>query len=335
MATFVGWDATVTESWLEINSTIQAGNVTLGPSMESTFEASFMRQLFFLPIINSPILLSGIIGNSIALWHIVRLKKVSSPTDVLLLDLIIIDLFVILSSTIEIVQCTLQYSSVKFLGDLCFILSIINLYGIPPFMTCIAIDQYIAVVHPIRSHSWRRPRYYVGLSIATWLIVFSLSLVHFFFTKGTLKDPLSCKALVSLWSGRPVLHLCSEVVTFFVPIVILLACYALTAKKMIEVGAGKESMELMKKKVLKTIWAILALLLFCFAPFHIIELSFVLKNLLSPEYKISMWLKKDEDQASESYVISAILHPGTAAISWAHWFPQVSEKKLTLSESMR
>ncbi|XP_067870023.1 C-X-C chemokine receptor type 1-like [Heterodontus francisci] len=289
MATIVSWNTTVTRSWLEINSTNQTGNASLGPSMDSADTANFLLYLSALPTVLGPLIVLGITGNSVALWHIIRMKQISSPTDVLLLDLTIMNILVILDFTIILLQFALTFIFVKILGHIIAIVNVITLYGNPLFMACIAIDQYIAVVHPIRSHAWRKLRYYVVLSVAAWLALLALSLACFYATEGPSHNNFLCSAQALLWEENLVLMLCPELFAFFIPILVLLACYVLIAKKLIKVGDGKVSMELMKKKVLRTIWAILALLLLCFAPFHITELFFLIKKLLGLSTEITKW----------------------------------------------
>ncbi|XP_038643691.1 mu-type opioid receptor-like [Scyliorhinus canicula] len=280
MAIIGTWNATLTN---------QTGNDSIGQPTDNANESNFMVHLRVIPLFLVLCIVLGIIGNAIALWHIIRKKQFSSPTDVLLLDLIIMNILIILASGIAILEIEHSFISVQLLGFIDVITNVISLYGNPAFMTCIAVDQYIAIVHPITFHAWRKPRYYVVLSLTAWLTFLTLGVLIFFHRKGTLDNPFSCRAQVSIWERNLVLILCTELVVFFIPILILLTCYALSAKKLIEVGAGKESMEMMKKKVLRTILAILALLLLCFAPFHVIELSFILRNLLDSRGEIVRW----------------------------------------------
>ncbi|XP_041031382.1 mu-type opioid receptor-like [Carcharodon carcharias] len=288
MALFEIWNVTVTGTLLEINSTIQNGNTSLGASMGNVEDFTFMIHVLVITIFLGPCFLLGITANSVALWHI-KGKKISSPTDVLLLDLIIMNIFIILASAIAILKIMQSFISVQLVDYFVVSTNIFSLYGSPVFMTCIAVDQYIAVVHPIKFHAWRKPKYYVFLSVAAWLTMLILSLVVFFLARGQLDNSITCSAQVSAWEQDLVLKLCPEMVVFFIPILILLTCYALSANKLSEVGTGKESMEMMKKKVRRTIWAILALLLICVAPYHVTEMSFILKSLLDPTKETVRW----------------------------------------------
>ncbi|XP_067870024.1 lysophosphatidic acid receptor 6-like [Heterodontus francisci] len=289
MATFVSWNATITGPWSEANSSNLTGNASLGHSVDKTFEKMQRIQMIVLPCLLIFVVVLGIAGNSIALWHIARLKKVSSATDVFLLDLTITNVLVILASIFFLIQFIPECVLVKPFLDAHIILSLINIYGNPPFMTCIAIDQYIAVVHPIRSRAWRRPRYYVILSIAIWLSVLAMSLVTFFMLRTNVADDVSCKVKPLVLRPWQIFKLFSEVTFVAIPLLILLICYALTTKKLIEVGAGKESMELMKKKVLKTIVGILALLFFFFASYHIPEIYFVNPRTFSGDHAAALF----------------------------------------------
>ncbi|XP_038644183.1 kappa-type opioid receptor-like [Scyliorhinus canicula] len=231
----------------------------------------------------------GVAGNSISLWYITRRKKVSSATAVLLLDLTITNVLVILASIFYLIHLIQQIKFTKRLLEAHLLIGTVNIFGNPPFMACIAIDQYIAVVHPIRCHNWRRPRYYVALSIVIWLLVLSLSVAAFHFKRNIVDESISCKDKILMRKPLQIFMLVCEMVSFVIPILVLVICYALTVKKLREVGAGKESMKLMKTQVLRTISGILAVLLFCFAPFHIPQLYFSSEGLIGPFNRISVF----------------------------------------------
>ncbi|XP_038630750.1 somatostatin receptor type 5-like [Scyliorhinus canicula] len=279
MATFVTWNATASRHWTGVYSSNHTVNASLGiPEAVETF---------VLPCLLSFTVVLGIVGNSISLWHITRLKKVSSATDVLLLDLTIANVLVILASIFILIHLIPACNFMKPLLDAQLLIGLVNLYGSPLFMSCIAIDQYIAVAHPIRSHAWRRPRYYVALSIVAWLAVLSLSLPAFHFNRNVVDEILSCEDKIITRKSWQIFLLFCEIISFVIPVLVLLLCYALTIKKLIKVGAGKESMELMKTKVRRNISGILALLLLCFAPFHIAELYFMSAVLIDPLNRMS------------------------------------------------
>ncbi|XP_043538379.1 kappa-type opioid receptor-like [Chiloscyllium plagiosum] len=256
--------------------------------MANNEDNSFIARIGIIPIVLAPVIILSIIGNSVALWLLIQ-KKISSPTDVLHLNLTIMNIFTMISETVILLQIIKPLIATEILSRINIIANVFVLYGNPVVMTCIAIDQYIAVVHPIKFQTWRRRQYYVILTIAIWFILFVQSLVAYFITTGPLHELLSCDAQIVLWEENIVVLLCHELFTFFIPILILLSCYAITAKKLIAVGSGKESMTVMKKKALRTILAILALLLCCFAPFHMFELSFGLKSLLGNSGEMIKW----------------------------------------------
>ncbi|XP_038644186.1 G-protein coupled receptor 183-B-like [Scyliorhinus canicula] len=291
MASFMTWNVTVTTTWSELHSPSQSRNTSFVPSINSTSHAWDQTNITVYICFFSLVLLLGISGNAIALWHIIKSKKLSSATDVLLLDLTISNLSVIVASTLNIMAFTIHVISVQLFNNFILLLYTINLYANPPFMACIAVDQYIAVVHPIRSQAWRKRKYYVALSIATWLAVFTLSLVEFFIKRTVSPYSVPCTEMVRVWRLWEILLFVSEVIVFAIPVLILLICYFLTSKKLLEMGKGKESMRLMKKKVLMTIGGILTVLLFCFAPYHVPELYFRAKVLLDPSSPVTVFYR--------------------------------------------
>ncbi|XP_078269217.1 G-protein coupled receptor 183-like, partial [Rhinoraja longicauda] len=277
MATSFSWTVRKNGVLSGSNSTNETGSATLAPSTHALDETMIIMLNCCLPLV----IILGTAGNSVALWHIVRPKKVLSATEVLLLDLIIVDFLIIISAICGSLVSILGLQ-IQLLHAISLFVTLINLYGSPSFMTFIAIDQYIAVAHPILFHAWRRPRYYVVLSVLIWLFVLLLISPGFYVYISTFTDDSPCQTMHSMSMGWKIYLLLSEIMLNVIPALVLFACYALTAKKLVEMGVGKESMNLMRKQVLKTIGTILALLLFCFAPYHCGELYIEIMELVYP-----------------------------------------------------
>ncbi|XP_055503387.1 somatostatin receptor type 4-like [Leucoraja erinacea] len=275
MATSVSWTVRNNEVLSGINSTNETGSGTLAPYSHTFVKTFEMVMICYFPVVIG----LGTVGNSVALWHIVRPKRVLATNEVLLLDLIILDFLIIVSFLVEAINIIPAWK-MRFFDYASYLVALLNLHGSPSFMTFIAIDQYIAVAHPILFHAWRRPRYYIVLSLIIWLFVLVLTIPVFVITMPSANR--ACEMGHSIAMGWKIHLLFSHVILSVIPVLVLLVCYALTANKLKEVGVGKESMKLMRKQVLKTIGAILALLLFCFAPFHCGELFAAIMDLVYP-----------------------------------------------------
>ncbi|XP_078056683.1 somatostatin receptor type 4-like [Mustelus asterias] len=313
MATFVSWNATVNRHWTGIDSSNHTGNASFGrPGAIEQIET------LVVPCLLSFTVVLGIAGNSISLWYITRLRKVSSATDVLLLDLTITNILVILASIFYLIHLIPGCQFSKLLLEARLLIGLVNIYSNPPFMAGIAIDRYLAISHPIRSHAWRRPRYYVALSIITWLAVLALTLTAFHFTRNVVDESITCREKILTRRSQQIFMLFCEVISFVMPVIVLLICYALTMKKLKEVGSGKISMKLMKTKVLKTISGILILLLFCFAPFHITELTVLEKR---SDYLNPKLYGRAQRKVSDSCFIFAILQAAITGMSNICWHP--------------
>ncbi|MGH0130000.1 UNVERIFIED_CONTAM: hypothetical protein FKN15_040511 [Acipenser sinensis] len=112
-----------------------------------------------------------------------------------------------------------------------------NIYGCTMFLTCICVDRYIAVVHPIKYLKLQRPVYRALVSCVIWLVIAIVVLTYAFSgrTANRFADgKISCMENFGKksWSGwlAPI-AISSSIAGFFLPFFSIVTCYSLIARR--------------------------------------------------------------------------------------------------------
>ncbi|KAJ8016926.1 hypothetical protein DPEC_G00012430 [Dallia pectoralis] len=157
-----------------------------------------------------------------------------------------------------------------------------NIYISIAFMTCICVDRYVAVVHP---HAYLRVRNSycaIVVSALVWATAGAAAL-HFILAgpldsrpDGGPNGRRSCFENFSQdeWNKRvgpsSILGL---VFGSLVPSVVILVCYPLVARRITRIRNNTA------RGALRVIYTILAITLFCFMPYHVVQFLHLLRRL--------------------------------------------------------
>ncbi|XP_060710512.1 lysophosphatidic acid receptor 6-like [Hemiscyllium ocellatum] len=278
----LGWTSH-TSSPMSTNSTGSA-NLTNNTN-PCQVSADFQYVLF--PVVYSLVFVFGTVSNLCVLWYLFRKKGEFTPSDIFMINLAVIDFIFTVLLPFKIVYHALENDWIfgevvcKITGSL----FIANMYGSTLFLTCICVDRYIAVVHPIRSLWLRRTRYSVVTCCLIWLLLATSLLYLCLRVPLTSRFPngnTACLENFSMdtWSGHiSRISIAAAVGGFFIPLVVIIVCYPLIAKKLLEPTAGKESVHSVKRKALRTVLVVLVVFLICFVPYHLIQLVHTLRRI--------------------------------------------------------
>jgi len=139
-------------------------------------------------------------------------------------------------------------------------------------IACISVDRLLAVVYPIRSLAWRRPRYAAGACVAAWALALAAS-APLAVLPQTMRlgspDVTTCHN-VQRWTwqrwGYPAYFVAVAGVLFLLPALVTLACYVSVVRTLRRLPdkAGRNS----RRKARAALMALTVLVLFlvCFAP---------------------------------------------------------------------
>ena len=99
-------------------------------------------------------------------------------------------------------------------------------------LTVMSIDRYLAVVHPIRSAKWRRPRVAKVINSMVWVVSFLVVLPVIIYSD--VQDKFnSCNMSwpdpQEVWSTAFILY--TAILGFFAPLLIICLCYLLILLK--------------------------------------------------------------------------------------------------------
>uniref|UniRef100_A0A4W5LAJ3 G-protein coupled receptors family 1 profile domain-containing protein n=1 Tax=Hucho hucho TaxID=62062 RepID=A0A4W5LAJ3_9TELE len=124
-------------------------------------------------VISLSVFVVGLIGNTLAIYVVLRYAKMKTVTNIYILNLAVADELYILGLPFLTTQNVLSYW--PFGSFLCRVLMTAD--SMSQFtsifcLTVMSIDRYLAVVHPIRSTKWRRPRVAKVVSAAVWALSF-------------------------------------------------------------------------------------------------------------------------------------------------------------------
>ena len=125
------------------------------------------------PLIYIIVCIIGLGGNTLVIHIVLHYSKTESVTNIYILNLAIADELFMLGLPFLAVQNTLQtWPFGSFMCRLVMTVDSINQFTSIFCLTVMSIDRYLAVVHPIRSTRWRRPRVAKAVSAAVWGVSF-------------------------------------------------------------------------------------------------------------------------------------------------------------------
>ncbi|KAI4893899.1 hypothetical protein NFI96_013424 [Prochilodus magdalenae] len=188
-------------------------------------------------------LVLGFPTNLLVMWQIATRKSEGSTSDIFIFNLAVLDAYFCLMTPVDIVnRIYLDDAGIWYFQRFA--------YGVkdaaPLFLTCICLDRYIAVVHPILFTGIRDNRIRVAVSIAVWGLVLAYALT---------KCILGVIKVNEVFSGL-------ILSAFFVMVFCNLSIIWVLRRSV----AGKEVMNPVKKKAFKMVIIVLAIIVANYLP---------------------------------------------------------------------
>ncbi|XP_029434254.1 lysophosphatidic acid receptor 6-like [Rhinatrema bivittatum] len=245
----------------------------MNTSSNCSLLADFQYHLF--SIIYSLVFILGLIENVLALYVLTCKVKNSTQSYVYFINLAVVDTMFVCMLPFRIHYHINENNWI--FGDItCRItgtLYFTNIYLSIGFFTCICVDRYIAVVHPLTYLRIRVSHYNIVLTVLLWAI--AVAIVVPLVLGGRLDNFLENNKTAcyesfpeSSWKKRLVpYNTCALVFGFVIPFSIIMISYPLIAKRI-----SKIQTSIHKKKALRTIFMILAISILCFLPYHLTHL---------------------------------------------------------------
>ncbi|CAM9692163.1 S-geranylgeranyl-glutathione receptor P2RY8-like [Lampetra fluviatilis] len=127
------------------------------------------------PIIYIIVIIVSLPVNAAALWFLVNptVNVKRTPSTVFTKNLAAVDLLYLLFLPLAIAY-NFNGNDWRFGTVLCHVvvsLTYLNAHCSIFLLTCISVDRYLALVHPVKSRPWRTPRYAAALSAVMWALM--------------------------------------------------------------------------------------------------------------------------------------------------------------------
>ncbi|KAM9856949.1 somatostatin-like receptor F_48D10.1 [Aulostomus maculatus] len=227
-------------------------------------------------VISLTVFLVGLVGNTLAIYVVLRYAKMKTVTNIYILNLAVADELYIIGLPFLTTQNVLSYWPFgSFLCRVVMTADSMNQFTSIFCLTVMSIDRYLAVVHPIRSTKWRHPRVAKAVSAAVWAVSFVVVLPVVIFSD--VQDTFnSCNMIwpepTDVWSTAFILY--TATVGFFGPLLIICLCYLLIVIKVkssgVRVGFTKRRRS--ERKVTRMVVVIVVVFVLCWLPFFIINI---------------------------------------------------------------
>ncbi|XP_054851035.1 somatostatin receptor type 5 [Eublepharis macularius] len=229
-----------------------------------------------IPVIYLLVCTIGLGGNTLVIYVVLRYTKMKTVTNIYILNLAIADVLFMLGLPFLATQNAISYW--PFGTFLCRLVTAVD--GINQFtsifcLTVMSLDRYMAIVHPIKSTKWRRPRVAKLISVAVWTLSFLVVLPMIIFA-DVQEDFHTCNMTwpepIDLWSAVFIIY--TSVLGFFGPLLVICLCYLLIIVKVKSSGirVGSTRRRRSERKVTKMVVIIVLVFVFCWLPFYIVNI---------------------------------------------------------------
>ncbi|KAL3066272.1 hypothetical protein OYC64_016260 [Pagothenia borchgrevinki] len=232
----------------------------------------------FIPLIYGMVCVVGLVGNTLVIHVVVNYTKKESVTNIYILNLAIADeLFMLGLPFLAVQNALLSWPFGSLMCRVVMTVDAINQFTSIFCLTVMSVDRYLAVVHPIRSYWWRRPRVVKAVSATVWAGSFVVVLPVVVFA-DVLKDDGNCSIVwpepAEVWKTSFIVYTCT--VGFFCPLLVICLCYLLIVIKVRSVGkraqATSSRRRKSERKITRMVVVVVAVFVLCWLPFYALNI---------------------------------------------------------------
>lgn len=191
-------------------------------------------------VVYTIVFIVGLLGNTLAIYVVVRYVKMKTVTNMYILNLAFADELYILGIPFLGTNSVLSYWPYgNFFCKVCMTADAVSQFASTFCLTVMSIDRYLAVVHPIRSAKWRKPQVAKVFSAMVWVVSFLIVLPVTIYS-DVQEEFNTCNITWpephELWSIVFILY--TSILSFFGPLVVICLCYLLIVIKVIKLTSG-------------------------------------------------------------------------------------------------
>ncbi|XP_062388451.1 somatostatin receptor type 2-like [Sardina pilchardus] len=251
---------------------------------DTDMDADFQRTTVVITILYFVVCAVGLCGNTLVIYVILRYAKMKTVTNIYILNLAVADVLFMLGLPFIALQLALVHW--PFGLALCRVVMTVDSFNQFTSIFCLtvmSIDRYLAVVHPIKSTRWRKPRVAKTINLAVWAVSLLVNLPVIIYSGLN-----SNKSCTIVWPEPQEAYYTAFIfytflLGFFLPLLVICLCYLLIIIKVkssgIRVGSSKRKRS--ERKVTRMVSIVVAVFVFCWLPFYVFNVTSVTGSLSS------------------------------------------------------
>ncbi|XP_006007909.1 type-1 angiotensin II receptor [Latimeria chalumnae] len=237
-----------------------------------------------IPTIYGIIFVTGILGNSIVVAVIFCYMKLKTVANIFLFNLALADMIFLITLPLWAAYTAMGYHW-PFGNCLCKISTALvsyNLYATMFLLTCLSIDRYLAIVHPMKSRPRRTLIFARITCILAWLLAGVASIPVLIFRQVIFLKNQNITVCSFFYKEQDphlvVMGLMKNILGFFIPFAIILTCYTLIGKTLMETYKVQKNKSRCDE-VLKVIMTVVVVFFICWFPHQVFNFLEVLVRL--------------------------------------------------------
>ncbi|NWU93004.1 CCR8 protein, partial [Upupa epops] len=228
---------------------------------------SFHRfRSLFLPILYCLVFVFCLLGNSLVLWVLLTRKRLTTMTDICLLNLTASDLLFVVPLPFQAHYAAGQW---VFGNTMCKIMTGIYYTGFYSgifFITLMSIDRYIAIVHAVYATRIRTASCATIISLILWLVAALVSVPNIMFNQQLeIEQTVQCVSMYppdnSTWKVSS--QFAVNILGLLIPFSILVCCYTRILRNL------QKCKNRNKVKAIKMIFIIVIVFFLFWTPFNV------------------------------------------------------------------